>query len=218
MLNGFSTKCKRDQQTNPSDLVNYTFETKLLGSHVLFFPPCLKFRQEKLGQSDNVLLQTPSYKVQTTRTEINWGRLLLSIFPIPKLCKGKHDIKEKSGLDELFCRANNPMLLRNQHVWTPNTEKSSECSTLLTNISFFIHLGAEQNYTNLLKDRYRNNALDVYESRVWTQLKWMTTKKLSMLLRKHENRMMKAKSYRVISGKNGCFLEKKNLSLGFYTE
>lgn len=71
MLNGFLTKCKRDRQTNPSDLVNYTFETKLLGSHVLFFPPCLKFRQEKLGQSDNDLLQTPSYKVQTTRTEIN---------------------------------------------------------------------------------------------------------------------------------------------------
>lgn len=71
LLNGISTKCKRDRQTNPPDLLNHTFETNLLGSHVLFSFPCLKFRQEKLGQSVNVLLKTLIYKVQTTRTDIN---------------------------------------------------------------------------------------------------------------------------------------------------
>lgn len=58
LLNGICTECKPDRQTNPPDLLNSTSETtptNLPGRHV-FFPPCLKFRQEKLGQSAIVFL------------------------------------------------------------------------------------------------------------------------------------------------------------------
>lgn len=70
LLNGISTKCKPDRQTNPPDLLNSTSETtptNLLGSRVFFFFPGLKFRQGKLGQSVSVLLKTPIYKAQDNK-------------------------------------------------------------------------------------------------------------------------------------------------------